>query len=1097
MSFFQSLDQYATAIAEGKVAEVALSHRGLDDEACGVLAAALRGTSVAKVVDVQNNHITTAGVAKLCDALRSNTSVVELNLENNEIDDAGAQALIELVAANSTLVAVHLANNKVAPAVIEALSFTVSLNTQPALVKQIVPRLRSNDPALATVDLSGLTNVSFSLLRNVLARNNNVRALICAGCAVGDVGCSVFAEMLKASTSLQLLDLSSNAITLHGLKSLNSGLLQNASVQRLVLRNNKLGDEAARTFAELLRENDTVTEFDAQDNAISQQAADAVQHALDLNRQPIELKRAYYAAQANDARYNEVEFAWVPRMQNCAKFLSPVLKTNTEITTVNISNARIGDSGADAMAVVLRSNRAIKALQMANNDITSNGGCSLAAALAANNVLTELNLANNHLCDIAGREFAHTLQTNCSIVFLNLELNQIPAALMDEVNGLVTVNNQPRGLKAILPAIEGNSEAVTIVDFSQYDGQRYHTDESARVLCQALLSNSFVVSVDLSFNSIGDSGATHFARLLEHNHSIEVLNLSQCAITDRGGVLLAEALYANTSLTELDLNSNILSEVTGEAFLVVLKENHFLSSLNVERTRIGDAMSNDLRLATAVNTQPQSLKKVIPRLREGDETLVDLDLSIFDGHRRFNDSSVAILCHELQGNETVQSLNLSNNEFGAAGAASLAALLSEPTCSITELDLSNNKIGVEGAKHLAGAFERNNSLRIVDLRGCGIGNAGVIAVSASLDKNDSIQMIHITRTNDITARTMGELTRQLAINTQSLSLKAVLPLVTSNDPSLTSIRMLGDGEGSVFGDTSANLLALALSKNHVVTHVDLQNNDITSEGAEYFADMLEDNKTIVSFNLSSNRIDDRGAQALIRIIAANDTLKVLDLTGNPVSEQTFGELDYVMRVNAAPVALKRLLSKIAANDSTVTSADFRGGASTAVFTDDSLHILCSLLVDNTYVQRIDLSDNDITDEGAQLLADMLRANKALTSLALDNNRITNEGGNALFLALKVNHTLAELTLTGNKISKELDEQLHSVLVINKQPLREPKRTKDEFKNRPPVETLDDNTQFRDPDYMHDCEHQIFDDAMKDFHSPPRRVPLRPVDAPKQ
>jgi Ran GTPase-activating protein (RanGAP) involved in mRNA processing and transport len=1087
MSFFQSFEQYVQSVADGKIAEVALSHRGLDDEGCRSLAAALAKTNVARVVDLQSNNITVAGVKALCDALQQNTSVVELNLEHNDINDAGVAALTELMRSNSTLVALHIANNKVSPKFAEDLSFTVSLNTQPQQLKHLIPRLRDNDPEVTIVDLTGLAGVSFQLLRSVLAHNTVVRSLVCAGMSVGDVGCTAFAEICKVSTSVQLLDLSSNAITLHGMKTLLAGLAVNTSIQRLTMRNNKLGDEAARAFTDMLRQNDSITEFDASDNAISNSVAELVNHALDLNRQPLPLKRAYYAAQANDSRCKEIDFAWIPGMHNSAKFLAPVLKNNTEVTTLNFSNARFGDAGAEAVAFVLKSNRSITKVDLANNEITSNGGCSIALALANNSTVTEVNLANNRLCDIAAGEFAQMLLTNNSIIFLNLELNQIPNTLMDEIAGLVTVNAQPRGLKAILPAIEANAENVTIVDFSQYDGERYHTDESARVLCQALRVNNRVVSVDLSFNSIGDAGAVHFAALLEVNQSMETLNLSQCAISDRGGQLIAQALYGNCTLTELDLSSNLISEVTGAALLEVLKENHYVSSLNVDRTRIGEAMANDLKIACAVNTQPQALKKVIPRLREGDASLVDLDLSIFDGHRYFNDSSVAILCHELMGNETVRSLNLSSNQFGAPGARSLGELLSQPGCPIVELDLSGNKIGAEGAKVLADAFEKNDSLRVVDLRGTGIGNAGIVALAKALETNNSIQMIHVSRGHDITSKSMGELTRQLAINTQSLTLKAILPLVLANDPSMRSITIIGDGEASVFGDTSANLLALALARNSTVTSVDLRNNDITSEGAEFFADMLEDNKTIAEFNLASNRIDDRGAQAFIKIMAANDSLKVLELGGNPVSDVVMAELDYVMRVNAAPVSLKRLMVGIATNNSNVTIADFTGGTSTAVFTDDSLHILCSLLVSNGHVHTVLLANNDITDEGAQLLADMLRVNKTLTTLDLANNRITSEGAHALFLCLKVNHTLSTLNLEGNHVAGDVKEQLDATLIINKQTLRQPNHPPQEFAKRPPVEALDDKTQFRDPDYMRDCANQIFDDAMKDFHSPPKRT----------
>jgi Ran GTPase-activating protein (RanGAP) involved in mRNA processing and transport len=1085
MSFFQSFEQYVQSVADGKISEIALSHRGLDDLACAALADAISKTDKARVIDLQSNHISSAGVANLCAALRSNSSVVEVNLEHNEIDDAGAASFLQLMETNCSIVSLHLASNKISAPLLEDLSFTVSLNTQPQQLKHLVPRLRAQDPEVTLVDLTGLTGVSFPLLRNVLSSNTQVHTLICAGMGVGDVGCSSFAEIAKQNSSINVLDLSNNAITLHGVKSLISGLVENNSIQRLIMRGNKLGDEAARAIVELLRHNDALSEFEAADNAISGNALDAVHHALDLNRQPLPLKRAYYAAQANDARVTIIDFAWVKGMHNCAKFLAPVLRTNTEVIEINFSNARFGDMGAEALAVVLKTNRSIRKLHAANNEITSTGASSIAVALATNDALTELNLANNLICEIAAGEFTQTLLVNNAITFLNLELNQIPANLMDEVNGLVTVNSQPRGLKAILPALESNAESITLVDFSQFDGERYHTDEAARVLCQALYTNSHVTAVDLSFNSIGDAGASHFAKLLEVNTSIESLNLSQCAISDKGAELIVSALYGNTTLTELDLNSNLISEATGQAFLEMLKHNHFLSTLNVERTRIGDVMANDLTIACAVNTQPQALKKVIPRLREGDTTLVELDLSVYDGHRYFNDAAVAILCHELAENTTLRSLNLSQNQFGAEGAAALGRLLSQANCGITELDVSGNKIGPEGAKHLADAFERNGSLRVVDMRGTGLGNAGVLTVATSLEVNDSIQMIHVTRSGDVSSKSMGELTRQLAINTQSLTLKAVLPLVLNNDPTMSTIAMIGDGEGSVFGDLSANLLALALAKNHTVTTIDLRNNDITSEGAEYFADMLEDNKSITEFNLSSNRIDDEGARAFIRIMSANDTLRVLDLSGNPISEPVMCELDYVMRVNAAPVALKRMMVAIATDDASVTVADFTGGSSNAVFTDDSLHILCSLLVSNTHVHTVLLGNNDITDEGAQLLADMLRVNKTIARLTLDNNQITTEGAHALFLCLKVNHTLANLTLTGNKIAADMLEQLEATLIINKQPLREPVRPKEAFALRPAVEQLDDRTQFRDHDYMRDCDSQIFQDAMHDYHSPPK------------
>jgi len=1063
----------------------------------------LKRTKEARVIDLQSNNITSAGVFHLCEGLKANASVVELNLEHNHIDDAGAAALLDLLRVNSTLVALLLGHNNVSPDNLDRLMFTVSLNTQPRVLKEVIPRLKDDDPEVTEVELSGQPGVNLQLLKSVLMANTKLQRLVCTNCGVGDVGCGIFAEMFKGMKGVHQLDLTGNSITLHGAKSLCDGLKANKSISTLVMQGNKLSDDASRLFVDLLRSNDALTCIDLSDNAVSQAACEALQHKLDLNKQPLELKRAYYAVQVNDPTFRVAEFPWIPNMSLGAHFLAPVLRTNTVLALLNLSNARIGDSGAHAMAGVLKVNKTLMRLELANNDITSDGGSGIAAALALNNTLAELNLANNAICDRAGAEFATVLLTNGAITFLNLELNDIPAKMMNEIDGLVVVNQQPKGLKAILPAIEADSDRVTLVDFSQFDGQKYHNDASARVLCRALEVNRHVTSVDLSFNSIGDEGAEAFARLFEVNGVLEIVNLSECAIGDRGGVAIAMALERNSTLTELDLEANCIGPVTGQAFLNTLRINNFLSSLNVDRTRIGDAMGNEIRIACAINTQPMSLKALLPRLRAqlaieaGElteeqaggpvEPVVELDLSVFDGHRRYDDRSVAILCSELRGCSTLKKLNLADNEFGPDGVGSLADLLLQPTCQLQELDLSSNKIGKHGAFALADAISKTNTLVLINLQQTKIGTDGVMALARALDTNESVQMIQVSKTPDISAPAVAELTRQIAINSQSPLLKRVLPPIVANDPSVTTVALGGSEGAPIFGDTSANLLALALSKNSHVTEIDLSQNDITSEGVEYFADMLEDNSSVTSLNLAFNRIDDRGAQELLRVLRSNDTLIRLGLEGNPISAATAAELDYLLKVNNGPLQLKRVMDDVAADSPALTELDFHGTPDRPRFNDDAVHILCSLLVGNTHVKSLLLHDNIISDIGASLIADMLRVNKSVEKITLHNNRFGEDGGRALFMALKVNHTLHYLSFEGNGVPPDVAEQLNSALIINKQPLRQPKRAKGEYKARPKPEELGDDEQFRDPDYMHDCEDQIFHDGMDEFHHPKRRV----------
>ena len=76
-----------------------------------------------------------------------------------------------------------------------------------------------------------------------------------------------------------------------------------------------------------------------------QVAQSKLRHAVSLNSEPLELKRAYYAAQVNDPAAPEFNLQWVGDTSRAATILAPVLAHNTTVTTLNLSNSRIGDAG--------------------------------------------------------------------------------------------------------------------------------------------------------------------------------------------------------------------------------------------------------------------------------------------------------------------------------------------------------------------------------------------------------------------------------------------------------------------------------------------------------------------------------------------------------------------------------------------------------------------------------------------------------------------------------------------------------------------------------------------------------------------------------
>jgi hypothetical protein len=98
---------------------------------------------------------------------------------------------------------------------------------------------------------------------------------------------------------------------------------------------------------------------------------------------------------------------------------------------------------------------------------------------------------------------------------------------------------------------------------------------------------------------------------------------------------------------------------------------------------------------------------------------------------------------------------------------------------------------------------------------------------------------------------------------------------------------------NTIGDNGAKALAQSLSGNNnlKLRELCLGNNNITDEGVEYLANMLESNKTLTHLYLHSNSITDHGLKRLAEVITnTNKTLQVLALEWNTFSSDSSGEI---------------------------------------------------------------------------------------------------------------------------------------------------------------------------------------------------------------
>ncbi|KAL0225920.1 hypothetical protein P9112_013244 [Eukaryota sp. TZLM1-RC] len=203
----------------------------------------------------------------------------------------------------------------------------------------------------------------------------------------------------------------------------------------------------------------------------------------------------------------------------------------------------------------------------------------------------------------------------------------------------------------------------------------------------------------------------------------------------------------------------------------------------------------------------------------------------------------------------------------------------------------------------------------------------------------------------------------------------------------------------------ASALARALESNSTLTELDLWSNNITSEGASALARALESNCTLTELNLGDNDITDEGASALARALESNSTLTELNLGDNDITDEGASALARALESNST-------LTELYLNCNNIT--------------DEGASALARALESNSTLTELYLNCNNITDEGASALARALESNGSITKLYLVSNNITSEGASTLARALENNSSLTELYLYSNNISNSTKSKLRQV-----------------------------------------------------------------------
>lgn len=196
---------------------------------------------------------------------------------------------------------------------------------------------------------------------------------------------------------------------------------------------------------------------------------------------------------------------------------------------------------------------------------------------------------------------------------------------------------------------------------------------------------------------------------------------------------------------------------------------------------------------------------------------------------------------------------------------------------------------------------------------------------------------------------------------------------------------------------------------------------------------LHMNKKLKTLKLAENDIYDDGMRYIGDVLVANHTLTALDLHGNSAFQLL--ESRYVCR---QPLEVKERVivqenGSKETNDEAVSkdSPPLPSAEELPSPEDTGAFNFLRSLAENSSLQYLDLSWNDMGSHSLQLLCQSLQVNTALNYLKLEGNFITSSGAKALGDLLAVNHTLNTLICDRMGIVAEGAEYISNGLKHNK------------------------------------------------------------------
>ncbi|GAM25110.1 hypothetical protein SAMD00019534_082850 [Acytostelium subglobosum LB1] len=260
------------------------------------------------------------------------------------------------------------------------------------------------------------------------------------------------------------------------------------------------------------------------------------------------------------------------------------LKTNTCLTSINLSHNTFSKQVSVALSELAQSCQSITNLQLNNLKLDDDCGLKLGCAIRDTRSLSRLSLNHNHLGRESVTELSFNMCLNVSITELYLSNNMFGDDAGLDLGNMLAANR-----------------TLEVLDLSDNNIGSIGT----KSIMDGLQINTSLRRLVFNNNKAGDLGGEHMATMLSKNKTLRVLEVCTNNLRSKAGKHLANSLATNNSLTSIRLSYNLMLEHSGivnedikdciQAISLCVQKNKTLMCLEVDGNHFQTAAVQEIQ----------------------------------------------------------------------------------------------------------------------------------------------------------------------------------------------------------------------------------------------------------------------------------------------------------------------------------------------------------------------------------------------------------------------------------------------------------------------------------------------------------------------